>query len=354
MATIYSPIKYLRFQEQLQAWQEGRLTAPVHIRIKPTNMCNHHCWYCAYRTDDLHLGEDMNERDSIPKEKMFEIVDDIIGMGVKAVTFSGGGEPLLYKPLPETIERLAAGGVRVATLTNGANLKGRVAAALAAHATWVRISVDAWDDASYVAARGARPGEFNRLLDNIRAFADTGTRCVLGVSFILSKDNYRYVPDICRRFRDAGANHVKLAAVVVGNTVEENNTYIRSFAKEAAPFMAEALAMNSVRFQVLDHFHEMGDRFEKSYTSCPFLQFLTIIGADLGVYTCQDKAYTVEGLLGSIKGRRFRDYWYSTENLRAVRAVNPSHLCRHHCVSHRKNLSILEYLDLDAEHAAFV
>lgn len=354
MSTIYSPLKFLRYQEQLNALKEGRLVAPVHIRIKPTNMCNHNCWYCAYRTDDLHLGEDMNERDAIPRDKMLEIVDDIVEMGVKAVTFSGGGEPLLYKPLPETIRRLAAGNVRVATLTNGANLKGAVAEALAEHATWTRISVDAWDDASYVAARGAKPGEFDRLLGNIRAFVDTGTRCVLGISFIVGKDNYRRIPDVCRMFRDAGAHHVKLAAVVIGNTIEENNAYIRSFSADAAPYMAEALALNSATFQVLDHFHEMEDRFEKPYTSCPFLQFLTIIGADLSVYTCQDKAYTVEGLLGSIKDRRFKDYWLSEENRTRVMSVDPSRICRHHCVSHRKNLSILEYLDLDAEHGVFV
>jgi MoaA/NifB/PqqE/SkfB family radical SAM enzyme len=338
----------------LDALRDRRVVAPVHVRIKPTNMCNHNCWYCAYRTDDLHLGEDMNERDQIPREKMQEIVDDLIAMNVKAVTFSGGGEPLLYKPLPETIERLASAGIRVATLTNGANLKGRVADALAQHATWVRISVDAWDDDSYVASRSAKAGEFTRLLKNMRAFADTGTRCELGVSFIISKDNYRHTAEVCREFRDAGANHIKLAAVVVGNTVEQNNDYFRAFAADAKPHLNEALALNAPDFQVLDHFHEMSDRFEKPYASCPFLQFLTIIGADLQVYTCQDKAYTAEGLLGSIKERRFRDYWFSDANRTAMQSLNPSTTCRHHCVSHRKNLSILEFLDLDPEHGAFV
>lgn len=354
MTTLYSPLKYLHFQDRLEAWREGRLASPVHIRIKPTNRCNHKCWYCAYRSDDLHLGQDMDERDSIPPEKMKEIVDDIVAMGVRAVTFSGGGEPLLYKSLPEAIERLAAGGVKVATLTNGANLKSRMARALADHATWVRVSVDAWDDESYTASRGARAGDFTRLLDNMRAFAATGTRCVLGVSFIVSKDNYTHVPEACKMFHEAGASHVKLSAVVVGNTLEESNRYFRSFAPEAAPYIADALQLSGDGFQVLDHFHEMEDRFEKPYTSCPFLQFLTVIGADLNVYTCQDKAYTDEGLMGSIKNRSFRQYWFSKENLKQVRSINPSMSCRHHCVSHRKNLSILEYLGLDADHQMFV
>jgi len=47
----------------------------------------------------MQLGEDMDQKDQIPEDKMMEIVEDLVNMGVKAVTFSGGGEPFLYKPL---------------------------------------------------------------------------------------------------------------------------------------------------------------------------------------------------------------------------------------------------------------
>jgi len=351
---LYSNLKFLRFREQLDALAAGTVVAPVHIRIKPCNRCNHHCWYCAYRTDDLKLGEDMVESDQIPEAKMFEIVDDIVAMGVKAVTFSGGGEPLLYKPLPEVIERLAAGGVRVATLTNGSNLKGRVAEALARHATWVRVSVDAWDDESYVKSRGAKAGEFSRLMENMRAFVATGTECVLGVSFITGKDNYHRLHEVCSRFKAIGVNHVKLSAAVVGNSVEENHRYHREFAEGARAEIERCLALSGDGFTVLDHFHEMESLFVKDYKTCPFLQFLTVIGADLKVYTCQDKAYTVDGTLGSIKDRSFRDYWFSEENRKAVHTFDPSVSCKHHCVSHSKNLAIMQYLTIDSEHGLFV
>jgi MoaA/NifB/PqqE/SkfB family radical SAM enzyme len=351
---LYSNLKFLRFREQLDALGGGTTAPPVHIRIKPTNRCNHNCWYCAYRTDDLKLGEDMDLGDQIPEAKMFEIVDDVVAMGVKAVTFSGGGEPLLYKPLPEVIDRLAAGGVRVATLTNGANLRGRVAEALARHATWVRVSVDAWDDESYVQSRGAKPGEFTRLLENMKAFVQTGTTCVLGVSFIVGKDNYHRLHEVCARFKAIGVNHVKLSAAVVGNSVEANNLYHREFADGARAEIDRCLDLTGDGFTVIDHFHEMESRFDKDYHRCPFLQFLTVIGADQVVYTCQDKAYTKEGILGSIKSRSFRDYWFSDENRRAMAEFDPATLCRHHCVSHSKNLAIMQYLSIDPEHGQFV
>lgn len=354
MATLYSPLKYLGYADHLAAIRERRVEAPVHIRIKPTNRCNHNCWYCAYRADGLQLGEGMREADQIPEAKMMEIVDDLIAMGVKAVTFSGGGEPLLYKPLPDVIDRLAKGGIRVATLTNGSNLKGRVGEALARHATWVRISVDAWDDASYTAARGAHAGAFTQLLSNVRDFRASGTGAVLGISLIVSKDNASRVFEICRLFKEAGAGHVKLSAAVVANDAAANNAYHREFKDVVEPQIALCRTLDGDGFGVLDHYHEMTERFEKAYATCPYLMFLTVIGADQHVYTCQDKAYTEAGDMGSIENRSFRDLWFSEEHRERLHAFDPRSQCRHHCVTHSKNLSILEYLSIDPDHAAFV
>jgi len=56
------------------------------------------------------------------------------------------------------------------------------------------------------------------------------------------------------------------------------------------------------------------------------------IGADLNMYPCQDKAYNLEeGLLGSIKETRFKDWWFSNKN--NFFKVDPSKVCNHHCVA---------------------
>jgi len=65
---------------------------------------------------------------------------------------------------------------------------------------------------------------------------------------------------------------------------------------------------------MVNHSHELEGRFEKKYTTCPFLQYLTDIGADCGVYTCQDKAFTKSGMLGSIKEKSFKEFLFSEEN----------------------------------------
>jgi MoaA/NifB/PqqE/SkfB family radical SAM enzyme len=355
MSRIYSNLKFLQYADHIEALRQKRVVAPVHIRIKPINRCNHSCWYCAYRASELSLGEEMNLHDKIPDAKMFEIVDDIIAMRVKAVTFSGGGEPLLYKPLPKVVEALGQNGVKVASLTNGSNLQGAVADAFARWGTWVRVSLESWDDASYAKARQIPHGHFGKLVENMRDFVARGSRCVLGVSFIIGRDNCEHIFDICALLKDVGVNHVKLSGAVVANDMHANNLYHREIMPQVSEQIRKAQEiLANDRFSVIDHYHELDELFGKAYTTCPFLQFLTVIGADCSVYTCQDKAYTTTGQLGSIRERSFKDFWFSEENRQKLYSLNPSEACRHHCVTHGKNVAINEVLALDSDHACFV
>lgn len=355
MSRLYSNLKFLQFADHIEALRKGEVAAPVHVRIKPMNRCNHDCWYCAYRVSNLQLGDGIDLEDTLPAEKMSELVGDLIDMGVKAVTFSGGGEPLLYKPLPESIERLAGGGIKVASLTNGSNLKGRVADAFAEHGTWVRVSIDAWDDESYTAARKVKMGSFTRLLENIRCFIATGTKCVLGVSFIIGKANHDHVYDVCSTFKDAGVNHIKLTNVVVANDIAGNNAYHAEISSTVRFQMEKARKeLEDDSFRLFDHYHEMEQGFDKDYTTCPYLQFLTVIGADCKVYTCQDKAFTDSGCLGSIREQSFKEFWFSDETREKIYSLDPSVVCRHHCVTHAKNLALTEILSVDPEHGSFV
>ena len=109
----------------------------------------------------MQLVESMNEKNEIPVPKMMEIIEDIIAMKVKAVTFSGGGEPFLYKPLLKVVRLLTDSSVQFAALSNGSRLDGVLAEAFANHAKWFQISLDGWNNESYQEYRGTRLGEFS-------------------------------------------------------------------------------------------------------------------------------------------------------------------------------------------------
>ena len=354
MGAIYTASKMWHYPAQLEALKSGVIAAPVHVRLKPTNVCNHNCYFCAYRTDDLDLGSDINLTDRIAPEKMVEIVEDIIEMGVKAVTFTGGGEPLLYPTFTKTVEDLAAGAVKVSVLTNASQLSGKRAEVLARHATWVRVSIDGWDGPSYAEYRGVNEGEFDKVINNLTAFSRLQSECVLGASIIVDHRNAAHIADLAATLKAAGVAHAKISACVVANNGAENNAYHAGVSDVVKAQIDTARALNGDGFEVIDHYHELAERFDKDYDSCPFLQFLTVIGADGVVYTCQDKAYTETGTLGSLESRRFSDFWFSDDNQQSMRALTPSDVCGHHCVAESKNRLLLDYLDSDPAHRPFV
>jgi MoaA/NifB/PqqE/SkfB family radical SAM enzyme len=356
---LYDNAKIFHFADKLADLAAGRVSPPVHVRLKPTNHCNHRCCYCCYRNEKLELSERMDERDEIPPTKMREIVADLAGMGVRAVTLSGGGEPLCYAAIGETVAGLLDSGVKVAMLTHGGLLDGDVARLLARRATWVRVSMDAADRDTYARTRRVAPAEFDRVCENVRRFAAAdGRRCVIGLNFIVTAENHDQVGDFLRMAKRLGADHVKVSAAVVSTDAAENAAYVRPWYETVKRQVAEgAAALADERFAVIDKVHlpDAGaERFERQYTWCPFARCLTVIAADLNVYACQDKAYTQAGLLGSIRDRRFAELWASEELRRRLAAIDPRTDCRHHCVAHAKNLMLLDYLEADQEHLDFV
>ncbi|HOZ47124.1 MAG TPA: radical SAM protein [Candidatus Hydrogenedentes bacterium] len=356
MGLLYTQTKIFHFPEKLASLrrESGEILPPIHIRLKPTNACNHRCRYCAYTADNLQLGQDMSRADSIPRDKMRAIVEDIIAMGVKAVTFTGGGEPFCYPYLEETAGRLADSPVRFASLTNGSRLAGSVAEVFARHGTWIRVSMDGWDGPSYAAFRGVDEGEFDRVLNNMERFKAIGGPCYLGVNYVVGRENAPHVFAFIRRVRDLGVDSIKLSPCIVSNNGAENNRYHAPFFADVDAQITRAqVEFQSDRFEIFNAYHRLQETFEKSYAWCPYVQILPVIGADLRVYTCRDKAYNLEtGLVGSLETEGFRDFWMNGKD--KFFRVRPSRDCNHHCGANAINQRILEYLDADREHLDFV
>jgi len=356
MKQKYSGFKIFHYKDKLDSLPESvdEILAPVHIRIKPTNVCNHNCWYCAYRSDDLQLGQDMNIKDSIPEDKMFEIIDDCVDMGVKAITFSGGGEPFVYKYFVPVLRKLADTDISFASLTNGARLSGEAAEIFAEKGKWIRISIDGWNAESYGKYRGVSDKEFDKVINNIRNFKKLNGDCTLGISYIVDNQNYKHVFDFAKLMKDCGADNLKISPCIVSNDGEENDRYHADCYDEAKELSVKTKELLSDKsFEVNECYHRAEIDFSKNYDWCPFSQILPVIGADQNIYPCQDKAYNLEdGLVGSIKDMSFKEFWFSDKS--KFFKINPSKVCKHHCVANGKNNLIFEYLNIDEEHLGFV
>lgn len=356
MATKYSHLKILHYPQKIESLPADRaeILPPLHVRVKPTNACNHRCRYCAYLEEGLQLGQDMNVRDSIPREKMLEIVDDFIEMGVNAITFSGGGEPLVYPHIVEVLRKLEGSRIKFATLTNGALLEGEKAEIFARAGTWVRLSMDGWDDESYRRYRGCGGEEYTRIMRNIQNFRALGGKCVLGVSLIIDQENAPHVYEMIRRLKDAGVVSVKASPCIVSNDGTENNRYHKPIFDGVKGQILRAIDdLQSDDFEIFNAYHELEEKFTKKYSWCPYIQIMPVVAADQNVYSCHDKAYNLDcGIIGSLKEQRFKDFWL--HNKAKFFTINPARDCNHHCAVNNMNRAVLDYLNIDPEHLEFV
>ena len=356
MGLLYTKMKIFHFKDKVDSLPRtvDKILPPIQIRIKPTNVCAHKCWYCAYRADHLQLGKDMKQTDHIPKYKMMEIIDDIVEMGVKSVTFSGGGDPFHYPFLLETVKKLSQTPVKFASLTHGARLQGEVAEIFAQHGTWLRISIDGWDDESYSFYRGVPKGEFAKVITNMENFKKLGGKCYLGVSIIVDRNNAPHIYELIKKLKNIGVDSAKIYACIISDNVTESNKYQQTIFESVKKQIEKAIEdLADSKFEIYDAYHTLDEKFKKDYTWCPYLQIVPVIGADLNIYPCHDKAYNMgQGLIGSIKNQKFKDFWYSGKS--NFFKINPSIHCNHHCIVNVTNKLILDYLNADKEHLEFV
>lgn len=349
----YSDFKIAHFPEKLQSFAEDRITAPIYVRVKPINRCDHSCFFCCYSTGfrkgdkDNHIisgmHTDMVEHDTMPRAKMMEVLEDFHEMGVRAVTYSGGGEPLLHPDIVEFMQQTLDYGIDLSIITNGQALVKRRAEVLA-HAKWVRVSIDYASADQMVKSRNVPDGHFQMVLRNLADFANIKSKdCELGVNFIVHKDNYRDISVFIRTLKRLGVNNVRVSPMWTPDYVKYHEPiapFVRSELEKCRELIGKGFTI-STTYNISAEAHSP----KRTYHKCFFMQTVPVVGADQIVYACHNKAYDNSGAIGSIKNQRFKELWYSDEAKDAFAMLDPTIACKHQCANDRKNLFIHQLLE---------
>lgn len=108
---------------------KGGKIVPIHLQLIPTNDCNLKCSFCSCKDSD--------RKKFLTLEQMTSIIDEASKRGTKAITITGGGEPLMHQQINEMIRYSNKKGIQVGLTTNGVLLNK-----LEKHSniTWCRIS----------------------------------------------------------------------------------------------------------------------------------------------------------------------------------------------------------------------
>jgi len=257
----------------------------------------------------LENGEvNNNPRRMIPWKKLEELVEDFVAMEVKAVQITGGGEPTVHPQFNDFCKAIFDRNINLAVVTNGL-LMNQKRANLLSQSAWLRISVDCGTAESYARIRDVPAAEFDIVANNVRFLTSIPDRkTVVGIGFVVTKDNYKEIYDGCKQFKEWGVDNVRISAMFQN----DGHNYFEDICSEIDDQISMSVALSDNKFKVFNNFKSRYSDLElgsPDYSFCPYMNMTTYIGGDQNVYTCCVNAYNERGLVGSIKDQSFMDLW---------------------------------------------
>lgn len=303
----FSSLKAAWHLERIAALRDGKDIVPAHVQLILSDLCNQDCHFCAYRMEGGFTSKYFggNPARFIPTAKAIEILDDCAALGVKAIEFTGGGEPTVHKDCLAIIAHAQSLGLRTALVTNGVRLKPHPALEAL---TWLRVSLDAGTAETYERIR--RSKAWSTVLRNLEYIGSLNGPYI-GVGFVVTRENWHELRAACEIAKRCCVPYVRVSAMFS----ESGADYYAGLEEQIDAERARARELVDGTFKLVDFFGNRIDDLKQAapdYSFCGYQQFVTYIGGDQKVYTCCTNAYTPHGEIGDLRERRFADWFKAT------------------------------------------
>ncbi len=319
--------------QALLAWQRGEFVPPILVEISPTNLCNHRCEFCAY---------DYLERTGsyLDIDRMKPILSELKTLGSKALFYSGEGEPLVHKRLPELIDYASDLGFDQALNTNGSRLLPNVTEQIMPHISWVRLSINGVDREDYALHHRVSARQFDLVMENLTFAAEFIKQqklpTALGIQFVYLGQPPDAVIEMAQRMKAIGVRYF---------AVKQFNKHPSiPFSLETQPPI-EALspleALSDEGFQATLRLGALEWQTPREYRHCLALPFFAEIVANGDVYACGPHLGNPDFCYGSIHEQSFTQLWSQTNRQKVEDHVhgiaNLDAVCMPNCRLHAIN-----------------
>ncbi len=322
---------------------------PVHVEIDPTSKCNQNCLRCSYKQDISGKREYIIQEQNIeiPFERFKELIDELSEIGIKAITFSGGGDPLIYHKIDDIIHKITSLGIKFGVITN---LSVKKDITEIAKAVWLRVSLDAATDTTYnLIHRPANHKSFAIVLRNIEKLLSLNPELDLGINYLIQPENYSEILAAGRLVKKMGARYIRYVPVIATHALDYKTIMEKSYSllKESE----ELIDKNFHVFIVQERFKSLANH-RKNYSFCYKQRVHPLIGADGNIYPCCLLKYYKQHALGNIISRSFQQVWSGETRRQWLKNLNVDHCPP--CWFDKTN-EFMEYLFTESpEHVDFV
>lgn len=347
-------LKPLAHVDRLADWRRGEHPAPVTVEWDLTNVCSLGCQYCHFAHTHVAgpwatTAQRPEAYDTTGRFADFDLVRrglrEMADLGVRAIVWSGGGEPTLHPQVQAILELADLHGLEQGMYTLGGHVTESLARA-ASVLSWVVVSLDAPTAAEYAREKRVPEARFFEACAGVERLRQHVP--VVGVSFLLHADNWARMDDMQALGLALGATYVTFRPAIVASITQPNClTGARGWVPSALDALRRMAARPGVELDV-DRFIEYQAWQGHGYTSCHGTRLATIVTPDGRVWICPNRRGLVGSELGDLRRESFAAIWR-----RHPGAVPVGHACRAMCRLHLVNQAVAPIF-AQQEHEAFV
>jgi radical SAM protein with 4Fe4S-binding SPASM domain len=283
--------------DRVASWLQGKTVCPIYLEIAPCGSCNHRCIFCA--VDYLNYKTSFLDVDILKN-----MIHRAAACGVKSVMYAGEGEPLLHKNIASIVEVTKKAGIDVSITTNGVFLDKKLCGKILKHLSWIRVSLNAGSEKNYERVHRARPGDFLRVLDNLKNAVSIKKRSklktVIGVQLLLIPENVGEVLFLARVLKKIGVDYLTIKPYsqhpLSGSRLHSGFAY-----QDHAALEKRLRQLEDKNFKIIYRFDTM-ERLGKTkdYEHCFGLPFWAYVNACGDVYACSAFLGKKEFIYGNI------------------------------------------------------
>lgn len=319
----------------VQQYAQRRMNYPIALEIDATNKCPLACAHCIW--SDLRSSV----KDSLQPNALLRVVDEAAEIGVRALTWTGGGEPLSHPTTVEGIKKAASLGLRNGMFTTAVPMTPQVTEVLLENLTWVRFHLDGATPTTYGSLHQVNPLVFDKVTENIRNFTvrrrETGARVSAGMNTVALESDIEDVGNLARLAKDLGLDFFQYKHDL---TRTYQPQYQEWWDGEVIPVMDQlSRELTSDGFQ-LQYVRKMDLSRPDLSPACHIHHALTAITADGRVSFCKNTRDEVDWSIGSIYEAHLRDIFDGERHRRLKQQITPSNCGVIPCPNKSANLTI--------------
>ena len=306
------PNRVSRWLSANDNWEKIKNIYPIYVEIATIGACNHRCTFCSVD----YLGYETISQD---KDLLLLRLNEMAKKGVKSVMFAGEGEPALWKPLPEVMEKARQFGIDVAMTTNMIPFTSKNTEKFIANASWIKVSINAGTEKGYSDIHQTKPSDFNLVLKNleraVKIKKDKKYDCTLGAQMVLLPENKDQAIELANILKNIGIDYF----VVKPYTQRLYGISKRYMGLKYNDMMHLEENLNKIKsssFDIIFRGHTMQklNEVKQPYDKCNATPvFWSYIMADGSVYSCGAFLGNKDFFLGNINKTSFSDIWEGKE-----------------------------------------